>query len=323
VSADFLASDVCYQEQMQRAFGTAKAGRGAGAPDPGAACRRDECPVYASADGADKWEGSDAVEQSGCGMEAITEGIRCVLEGKPLPVIQEQKEVAKYTAENQQASYGQTIGEHNEIHQHYYLPTSPLSFHSNTRETSVDGAYARNPFFTGRDAVLDDLYQRFQARASTSCVATTDHEWTRWYRQNTDCGGACVSPPARVSAGVVGQCGDGRNCSRLAYTQIATKLDLPEKEAKDKKIVVEAVKQWLQEHQQWLLILDNADEPEVLESFLSPVVGGHVLVTTRASDLTTLGLGFVHGLEIENVHSRTGSALPAASSGTAGPGCCR
>jgi len=52
----FLASDVCYQEQMQRALERQKRGEVQVLPILVRPCRRDECPVYASADGADKWK---------------------------------------------------------------------------------------------------------------------------------------------------------------------------------------------------------------------------------------------------------------------------
>ena len=55
-----------------------------------------------------------------------------------------------------------------------------------------------------------------------------------------------------------------------SYVTIATLLRLPEREAKEQDITVQAVKTWLQTHHSWLLILDNADELALLPDFLPP-----------------------------------------------------
>jgi hypothetical protein len=48
-------------------------------------------------------------------------------------------------------------------------------------------------------------------------------------------------------------------------------------------VIIQAVKMWLQNHRNWLLILDNADELDILSAFLPPRLGGHVIITTRAA----------------------------------------
>jgi len=68
-----------------------------------------------------------------------------------------------------------------------------------------------------------------------------------------------------------------------SYVTIASLLHLPEREAKEQDITVQAVKIWLQTHRGWLLILDNADELMLLADFLSPNFEGHLLLTTRAA----------------------------------------
>ena len=47
-------------------------------------------------------------------------------------------------------------------------------------------------------------------------------------------------------------------------------------------LAVEAVKRWLGSHHNWLLILDNADDFEMVRAFIPPGKTGHVLLTTRA-----------------------------------------
>jgi hypothetical protein len=45
---------------------------------------------------------------------------------------------------------------------------------------------------------------------------------------------------------------------------------------------VQAVKDWLRTNQSWLLLLDKADELNLVQLFLPLRFTGHVLLTTRA-----------------------------------------
>ena len=67
------------------------------------------------------------------------------------------------------------------------------------------------------------------------------------------------------------------------YAQLAGKLPLPEeeKEATDQRVVVDAVRRWLERNTGWLLIFDNAAGPEEVRPYLPRGGGGHVLVTSR------------------------------------------
>jgi hypothetical protein len=72
------------------------------------------------------------------------------------------------------------------------------------------------------------------------------------------------------------------------FVMLVHLLHLPEKDQQDQHLVIAAVKQWLVDHTGWLLILDNADDLELVSDFL-PVGGqGHILLTTRAHATGTL-----------------------------------
>ncbi|HEY0753735.1 MAG TPA: tetratricopeptide repeat protein [Ktedonobacteraceae bacterium] len=92
-----------------------------------------------------------------------------------------------------------------------------------------------------------------------------------------------------------------------SYSEIAVLLDLPEKDSDLQDLIVQAVKDWLQKHRAWLLILDNADQPEVLVPFLPPVVGGHVLITTRATVLSGLDLAIAQPLALATFSREQGA----------------
>jgi tetratricopeptide (TPR) repeat protein len=71
------------------------------------------------------------------------------------------------------------------------------------------------------------------------------------------------------------------------------------------EVVIQAVKMWLQTHHNWLLILDNADDLDLLPPLLPPALGGHILITTRAWDMQRLA----HRLEVETLTAEQGATF--------------
>ena len=65
------------------------------------------------------------------------------------------------------------------------------------------------------------------------------------------------------------------------FVEIADFLKLPEKDELVQQIVVSAVKRWLENHTDWLLILDNIEDLAILEDFIPSTNRGHILLTTR------------------------------------------
>jgi len=65
------------------------------------------------------------------------------------------------------------------------------------------------------------------------------------------------------------------------YAALARPLDLPERDEPDQRLVVQAVRRWLGQHDGWLLVFDNARRPEDLRPYLPPGGAGHVLLTSR------------------------------------------
>jgi tetratricopeptide (TPR) repeat protein len=88
-----------------------------------------------------------------------------------------------------------------------------------------------------------------------------------------------------------------------SYVTIATLLNLPEQEAQEQEITVQAVKVWLQRHSGWLLILDNADDLSLVPAFLPPALGGHLLLTTRAFSVGHLA----SRLEVDTLSAEQGA----------------
>lgn len=154
--------------------------------------------------------------------------------------------------------------------------------------------FERNPFFTGREKILEDLHS---ALTKTSATALTqaisglgglgktqtaieyayryrdDYKYVFWVRADSH---------LELSTG---------------FVEIARLLDLPEKDAQSPDDTVRAVNQWLENKSGWLLIFDNADAPELLKGFRPRNAKGHVLLTSRAQVFDTLGI--VKPIEIE------------------------
>jgi Tfp pilus assembly protein PilF len=175
--------------------------------------------------------------------------------------------------------------------------------------------YPRNPFFTGRDELLTHLHTllhkeqrgtsgQIQAISGLGGIGKTQIAIEYAYRYRQDYQVVLWGRAESI---------EGLNAS---YSEFAKQLNLPLKFAKQlnlplketqrrkeaqeqEKIIAQAVKSWLHTHQKWLLILDNADKPELLRDFLPPGIAGHILLTTRITDLAGLGLGLAHPIKVE------------------------
>src|SRR5262249_54546101 len=72
------------------------------------------------------------------------------------------------------------------------------------------------------------------------------------------------------------------------YAEIARRLGLAVREVTETELVREGVKRWLAEHDGYLLVVDNADDPDQVAPYLPPAPPGHVLFTSRAANLSSV-----------------------------------
>jgi tetratricopeptide (TPR) repeat protein len=149
--------------------------------------------------------------------------------------------------------------------------------------------FAQNPFFFGRDDLLARLHTSLQTRQTTALSQP---------QAFTGLGGIGKTQLAveyayrfrREYKAVLWARAESTDTLSASYTEIALLLNLPERNEQEQPLIIQATKRWLQTHRDWLLILDNADEPDLIAPFLPHVMNGHLLITTRATALRRLGI---------------------------------
>jgi tetratricopeptide (TPR) repeat protein/transcriptional regulator with XRE-family HTH domain len=147
--------------------------------------------------------------------------------------------------------------------------------------------FQHNSFFTGREQELMHLYQRLHGGKSRAARAVqalcglagmgktqTAVEYSyRFYEEYQ---------------AVLWVRADTREMLIADFVALASLLDLPERDERDQQHVVKAVKGWLKEHRDWLLILDNIEDLALIQEFVPPIHQGHILLTMRVQATGTL-----------------------------------
>ncbi len=168
--------------------------------------------------------------------------------------------------------------------------------------TTWNVPFRRNPLFTGRQDVLKKLHDQLptgkaaaltqpQAIRGLGGIGKTQTAVEYAYRYRDD-----YQYIFWVRA-------DKREELVTDFATIASPLNLPEKNAQDQTVIVQAVKRWLETHSGWLLILDNADYLEMASQFIPPGGKGHLLLTTRAQAMGHLA----QSVEIEKMEPDEGA----------------
>ncbi len=148
-------------------------------------------------------------------------------------------------------------------------------------------SYPRNPFFTGREEILETLHSHLGikqegaptlsfALSGLGGVGKTQIALEYAYRH-------ALEYSAVFWIGT--ECAESIVSSLLGIAEV---LRLPERDGKDQQCVVAAVQRWLNMHKAWLLIWDNVEDLTLLDRFLPTIRQGAILLTTRYQALGTL-----------------------------------
>ena len=189
--------------------------------------------------------------------------------------MEEPQDAGKYRVEFHGLVQGPVIGDHATVHQHYVSAETSV-----TPEHVWMVPYRRNGFFTGRETLLSALHDSFtkdrtavltqgQAINGLGGIGKTQVAVEYAYRHRDKyrfvLWARAATPETLVSA----------------FVSIADELQLPERTLQEQDKIVAAVQRWLSTHEEWLLIVDNADELAMVWPLLPTGNKGHVLVTTR------------------------------------------
>jgi tetratricopeptide (TPR) repeat protein len=137
----------------------------------------------------------------------------------------------------------------------------------------------RNQLFTGREGQLELVGQRLKENSSVALIGLAGIGKTQLALEYAH----CSYPDVYRAVFWV----DAANSTILlaSYDKIARKLGLSEQDERDQELRILAVKSWLEDHTNWLLIMDNADDLKLARSFFPSAHDGHILLTTRMQNV--------------------------------------
>ncbi len=149
--------------------------------------------------------------------------------------------------------------------------------------------HPRNPFFTGRKEILMQLQAALtsggtaalaqpQAISGLGGIGKTQTAVEYAYRHQDE------------YQAVLWVRADAREALVSGFVALADLLNLPEKDSQDQNLAIAAAKRWLDTNHHWLLVLDNADNPRLVDDFLPLTPRGHILLTSRAQVFDNLGI---------------------------------
>jgi nucleoside phosphorylase/tetratricopeptide (TPR) repeat protein len=190
-----------------------------------------------------------------------------------------------------------------------FTPPPPNNALSSSEHLGVwNIPYSRNPHFTGRDDLLDQLRQQLTPTRQSDSATTRI--------------GAPTRPLAIKGLGGIGKTqiaveyayryrqdyrvvlwarADTHEALVSDYVGIAKLLNLPQKDDQDQTLVIQAVLQWFETHTQWLLIFDNADNLSLVHMYIPRQDNGSIIITTRAHAVGKFG-----SIEVEKMGLKEG-----------------
>ena len=147
--------------------------------------------------------------------------------------------------------------------------------------------FERNPLFTGRERVLEQLHQTLQASKATALtqrqaisglggIGKTQTAVEYAYRHQSD-----YQLIIWVKA-------DSQEILTTEFNTLAHLLHLPITQEQDQSFIIDSVKRWFQDHPGWLLVFDNADDLLLAQKYLPIGEQGHILLTTRSQITGTM-----------------------------------
>src|SRR6266705_1239822 len=138
--------------------------------------------------------------------------------------------------------------------------------------------FQRNPYFTGRQMLLEQLHEKLRAGKQVALTQAISGlggigktqaalEYVYRYRESYhDIFWADADTPESLTG---------------AFVSLAAQLALPEKDERSQSKIITAVQRWLSTHKNWLFVLDNVEDLGLVTTFIPPNRQGAVVLTTR------------------------------------------
>jgi tetratricopeptide (TPR) repeat protein len=166
------------------------------------------------------------------------------------------------------------------------LPSEPApSGRTHASPTWWKVPYPQNAFFTGRIAILEQLHTAFLARKTGVFVQTLNGLGGIG---KTQVALEYVYRYAQTYQAIFWVAADPQGDLLADFVSIAQFLHLPEKNEPNQALIVDAIKQWFQQHEGWLLLFDNVEDVTAVNAFRPTAGKGHILITTRAQATGTI-----------------------------------
>jgi hypothetical protein len=175
-------------------------------------------------------------------------------------------------------------------HHVQYPGTSENNSTAETQDSDIISNLPQGvPFFTGREEVLDKLYKALQESGATALAQRQAISGLGGIGKTQTAIAYAQRHRAEYKA-ILWAVAESRDSLISDYVSLANVLNLPERNVQEQNLVVAAVKRWLDANSDWLLILDNADEPKLVEEFLPANPKSHILLTSRAQVFDDVGI---------------------------------
>ncbi|HVB22280.1 MAG TPA: FxSxx-COOH system tetratricopeptide repeat protein [Ktedonobacteraceae bacterium] len=140
----------------------------------------------------------------------------------------------------------------------------------------------RNTFFTGRNDYLDELHRKLQEGGSVAITQAVGISGLGGIGKTQIALEYAYHHHPKVYRTALWVNAADRATLQADYDTIAYLLNLPELDEQKPELRVEAVKRWLDDHTRWLLVMDNADDLQLVRSFMPGRPLGHIILTTRS-----------------------------------------
>lgn len=146
----------------------------------------------------------------------------------------------------------------------------------------------RRAGFIGRESVLLSLREQLEKHRVAALTEMPGH--SRGGMGKTTTARQFVELNRRNYSHVIWLQGYSEHDLRTSLRELAEKLDWPQRHTADDVQLQAVFVQWLQQERDWLLVVDEVRQPAALSRILVPGLSGHVLLTSRRSELQTLGV---------------------------------